>query len=312
MAKLTVSHADAPGQRAMSTGGVGSVGRGRRRRQALQRARRPWWRGPIPLVGAVVVVLALVGAFVVMAQQGSSSASAQIGQPASSTIMRAVTSISPSIIAAVGAGTLSNGAPLPNPLRAIPGPSLTTDGKPQVLYIGGEFCPYCAADRWSLVNALSRFGAFSNLRYMRSADDDGDIATLTFSGSGYTSPYVSFVPIENEDRSHQQLQPLNGEQQQLLSTLGGNGYPFVDIAGQYANDAPKSYPGGYDQSVLSGKDWLQIADALGNTHSPITQGVVGNANYVTAAICAVTHDRPASACDTPTIRRIGRQLPKRP
>jgi len=312
MAKHTVPRADALGQRTRPAASAESMGRGRRRRQALRQTRRPWWRGPIPLVGAVVVVLALVGAFMVMARQGSSSASAQIGQPASSTIVRAVTTVRPSIIAAVGGGSLSNGAPLPDPLRAISGPSLSTDGKPQVLYIGGEFCPYCAADRWSLVNALSRFGTFSTLRYMRSADDDGDIATLTFAGSGYTSPYINFAPVENQDRNRQQLQPLTGAQQQLLSTLGGNGFPFVDIAGRYANDAPNSYPGGYDTGVLSGKDWAQIVGALGDARDPITQGMIGNANDLTAAICAVTHDRPGSACDTATMRRIERRLPHRP
>jgi hypothetical protein len=179
-----------------------------------------------------------------------------------------------------------------------------------VLYIGGEFCPYCAADRWSLINALSRFGTFSGLKYMRSAVTDGDLATITFHGSHYTSQYIDFVGIENEDRNHNQLEPLNNQQQQLLSTLGGNGYPFLDIAGRYANGAPNSYPGGYDQSVLSGKSWSQIASALSNANDPITQGLIGNANYITAAVCKTTHDKPASACETATIQHIEQQLPK--
>ncbi len=223
--------------------------------------------------------------------------------------MREVTHVSPSVIAAVGAGTLPTGDPIPAPYRAITGPSLTAHGKPQVLYIGGEFCPYCAADRWSLVNALSRFGAFTHLHYMRSAADDGDIATVTFYGSSYTSAYVTFTPIENEDRGQRPLQPLTDEQAQLLSTLGGNGYPFVDIAGRYANDAPNSYPGGYDQSVLSGKNWSQIAGALSNAHDPITQGAIGNANDLTAAVCKVTRNQPGSACATAAIQHIEQQLP---
>jgi hypothetical protein len=32
-----------------------------------------------------------------------------------------------------------------------------------MLYIGAEYCPYCAAERWPLVMALSKFGTFSNL-----------------------------------------------------------------------------------------------------------------------------------------------------
>jgi hypothetical protein len=306
MAKHTRPPVDKTGQQGRSrAGGTEQLSRGQQRRRALKRARRPWWRGPAPLIGTVIVVLVLIGIFIAVANQGSSSASAHVGQPAAATIVRAVTTVSPSVIATVGTGNL------PDPYRAISGPALTTHGRPQVLYIGGEFCPFCAADRWSLVNALSRFGTFSNLHYMRSAVNDQNIATVTFYGSRYSSPYLSFVPIENEDRNRNQLQPLTPEQQQLLSTLGGNGYPFVDIAGQYANDASNSYAGGFDQSVLSGKDWSQIAGALSNAHDPITQGVIGNANYLTAAICMVTHQQPGRTCNTAPIRHIEQLLPPR-
>src|SRR5215471_17073708 len=38
------------------------------------------------------------------------------------------------------------------------GAPLTSGGKPEMLYIGAEYCPYCAAMRWSMAVALSRFG----------------------------------------------------------------------------------------------------------------------------------------------------------
>ena len=44
----------------------------------------------------------------------------------------------------------------PKPITTIKGASLTSDGKPQMLYIGAEFCPYCAAMRWSMAVALSK------------------------------------------------------------------------------------------------------------------------------------------------------------
>jgi hypothetical protein len=297
---------DQAGQQARARpGGTEQLSRGQQRRRAMKRARRPWWRGPVPLIGTVVVVLALIGVFIAVALSGSPSASAQIGRPVAATIVREATTVSPSVMATVGTGNL------PDPYRAISGPALRTHGRPEVLFIGGEFCPYCAADRWSLVNALSRFGTFANLHYMRSATTDQNLATITFYGSSYSSPYLSFVPIENEDRNGKQLQALTPEQQQLFSTLGGDGYPFLDIAGRYANDAPNAYPGGYDQSVLSGKDWSQIASALANAHSPITQGVIGNANYLTAAICMVTHNQPGGTCKVATIQHIERLLPTR-
>jgi hypothetical protein len=254
-----------------------------------------------------VVVAAIIVVYIVIANQNSASTSAQIGQPVSATILQQVTNVPPSVISAVGGGIAS-----PIPLRRISGPALQKDGKPEVLYIGADYCPHCAAIRWSLVNALSRFGTFSNLTYMRSAVSDGNIATVTFHGSSYTSKYISLVALENEDRNGQAQDSLTSQQQQLLSTLGQGGYPFLDVAGVYANDAPGAYAEGFDYSVLSGKDWTQIASALSDSASPTTRGIIGNANYETAAICAVTHNQPASACNSPTIRSLQRQMPSHP
>ena len=101
-----------------------------------------------------------------------------------------------------------------------------------MLYIGADYCPFCAADRWSLVNSLSRFGSFSGLTYMRSALTDQDLVTFTFHGASYKSNYVNFVAVENEDRDQNQQDAMSTQQTTLLSTLGGNGYPFLDIGGK--------------------------------------------------------------------------------
>lgn len=294
--------------------GTGQLSRGQQRRRATQqRARRPWWRGPAPLIGTVVVVLALIVVFIVVANQPS-PANASIGQPVSPALVKQVTDVSPSVIAAVGAGKLPDGSALPSSYHAIAGKPLSNNGLPEVLYVGADFCPHCAADRWSLLNAFSRFGTFSGLTYMRSAVTDGDLATVTFHGSHYTSRYVSFVTVENADRNGNQLEALTAEQQQLFTnpSLGNSGYPFLYFDGQYANDAPNSYPGGYDESVLTGKSWSQIAGALSNPNDPITQGVIGNANYITAIVCKLTHNQPASACGVGAIKSIQQQLPTKP
>jgi hypothetical protein len=205
-------------------------------------------------------------------QSGSSTnahctqSSPALRQVVPASLVHEVTAVPASVISAVGTGSL------PDPLRVISGPALSSHGKPELLFIGGEFCPYCATERWSLVNAHGRFGRFSNLRYMRSATNDQNLATFTFHGSSYTSPYISFVPRENEDRNRNELEPINSQEQQLLSTLGDNGFPFVDIAGRYVNDAPHTWSGGFDPSILSGKNWLPIAGALQNAGDPNDQG----------------------------------------
>ena len=255
----------------------------------------------MPLVGTVAVVVIAVVVFIVAANQSGSEG--PIGQVVPASLVREVTAVSPSVISAVGTGGLRT------PLRAISGPTLTSGGKPELLYIGAEYCPYCAANRWSLVNALSRFGTFSNLHYMRSATTDGDIATFTFhGGSTYTSKYLAFLPIENEDRSGNQLETMTAAQQQLFSTLGNNGFPFLDFAGKYANGAGSTSAGGFDPNILAGADWTKIAAALKNANDPITQAIIGNANYETAAICTLTHNQPAASCQVPAIKTIQRTL----
>ena len=37
-------------------------------------------------------------------------------------------------------------------------PALSIGGRPAVVYVGAEFCPYCAAERWALVAALDASG----------------------------------------------------------------------------------------------------------------------------------------------------------
>src|ERR1700722_14197678 len=75
---------------------------------------------------------------------------------------------------------------------------LTSGGKPEIVYVGAEYCPYCAAERWALTAALSRFGTFSNLHYIHSSSTDvyPSTPTLTFYKSTYTSKYVDFQPVE--------------------------------------------------------------------------------------------------------------------
>jgi hypothetical protein len=82
------------------------------------------------------------------------------------------------------------------PAAQLSGPALTLAGKPQILYIGAEFCPVCGAERWALVVALSQFGTFTNLQQTTSAARDGHIPTVSFYGSSYASPYVTFTPVE--------------------------------------------------------------------------------------------------------------------
>ena len=38
--------------------------------------------------------------------------------------------------------------------------NLMHDGKREILYVGANYCPYWAAERWAMVMELSQFGTF--------------------------------------------------------------------------------------------------------------------------------------------------------
>src|SRR5688572_33391144 len=70
---------------------------------------------------------------------------------AAAAIITTLTSVPPAILDQVGAGSAEV---LPKPITGQQ--VLTEAGKPLVLYVGAEYCPFCAAQRWPMVVALSR------------------------------------------------------------------------------------------------------------------------------------------------------------
>lgn len=261
--------------------------------------------------GAIVVVVAIVVAFVLIKlNSGSPSPSGTSGSSSSVTgtalpasVNRDVSGVPVSTLDAIGEGSVRSYNP--EPISAISGAALTSQGKPEMLYIGAEFCPYCAALRWSMAVALSRFGTLSPLRGIHSSPTDAfpNTATLTFYKWSYTSKYLVFTPVENETVTRAPLQPTTAEQQKIWETyepdVSTRGYPFIDFGNKYLIKAPI-----YDPSVLAGKTWPQIASAMHDPSSPIAQGVNGAANLMTAAICKTTGNQPASVCASPTITSL--------
>ncbi len=181
--------------------------------------------------------------------------------------------------------------------------SIQLNGKPEVLYIGAEFCPYCAAERWAMAIALMKFGTFSNLHFMTSAASDtpASIPTFTFYNSTYSSSYISFVSVEQTTNTRAPLQTLNSSEAYLFSKYNpGEGIPFI----LFAN---RSYwiSANYDpQSVLYGRNWSYIASQLYNTSSVQSEAIIGTANLMTAQICAIDNNTPSSVCSQPYVQSI--------
>ena len=78
--------------------------------------------------------------------------------------------------------------------------------------------------------------------------------------------------------------------------------PFMDFGGKWIISGAS-----YNYQVLQGQSWSQIAAALRDPSSTIAKGVIGTANYFTAAICKLTDNQPASAC-TPAVKALEGKL----
>jgi hypothetical protein len=257
------------------------------------------------LGGVLVAIAGIIGIFLLLAHQSSPSSSSKYpSTPADPQVVQAITTVNPSTFAAVGTGS---GQVQARPTKLNGAPPLTSpDGKPQIFYQGADYCPFCAAERWPLIVALSRFGTFSNLSQIRSSSTDvyPNTATFSFYGSSYTSQYIDFVALEEQSYPGVTIQTPTAEQQQIISKYNPQGsFPFIDFANLYTVIGAS-----YDPQVLSNLDWQAIANALSNSQSPIAQSILGTANYLTAAICQATNQQPASVCQAAPIPEVQQSL----
>jgi hypothetical protein len=251
-----------------------------------------------------VIVLAFV--FIKLAENNSSSSSGNnsvTGTLLPASVSSQVTGVPSTTLNTVGKGAVPSFTT--TPLKPGSGAALTSGGKPQMLYIGAEFCPYCAAMRWSMAIALSRFGTLTALHGIHSSATDSypNTATLTFYKSGYTSNYLTFTPVENLTVTKAPLQNTTTAQNDVWAKYEPNsqqrGYPFIAFSNKFALEGPIYNPG-----LLAGKTWSQIAAALKDPASPIAQGVDGAANYLTGAICKMTNNQPANVCTSKAVTAV--------
>jgi hypothetical protein len=273
------------------------------RARPVRRRRVPW------IVGVVVIVIAIA---LVFALAGGSNKTSPVRSPAPPALVATISSLPKSLFDTVGTGTITA---LPKKITA---PALTAAGTPLVLYIGAEYCPFCAAERWAMVVALSRFGTFSGLEVTHSASNDvfPNTQTFSFHGSTYKSKYLRFEAVElktnqiGANGNYQTLDTPTAEQQQIFATYDAPPFtttagsiPFIDFGGKYIVNGAT-----YDPAVLQGKSASDIATALAQPDNAVAKGVIGAANTLTAAICALTKNQPAAVCADPVISSIRTKL----
>jgi uncharacterized protein DUF929 len=290
------------------------AGAQRKPQQRTRYAQPPWWRRNLGLIITVSVVVVLIGAFVAFAKFQNNKAAAGIGDPVPSAVMTNLTSVPASTFDKVGAGSALEQlqATAPNT------PLLSSGGTPKIVYVGAEYCPYCAAERWGTVVALSRFGTFKGLILMRSSSSDvfPNTPTLSFRDAKYTSKYIVFDATETQDRTNQPLASPAADVMDIFKTYDAPPYidaqnqgsiPFMSYGNQYV-----SIGGPFSQSTmttLQGLDWQQVSSQLKDPNSDVAKAIIGSANYQTAAICKLTNNQPGNVCNTPVIQQLEGKLP---
>lgn len=182
--------------------------------------------------------------------------------------------------------------------QAVANPALNSNGKPELLYIGAEFCPHCAAERWALYVALSKFGTFSPAPgRIHSATSDGNVPTLTFYGTKYSSPYFSFNPVEvytnhPSANGYTSLQTPTPSEERLWQESNGGSFPFVDFGGKQVLSGAQ-----YSYVDLQNLPFSSVAAQVGDNSTVIGSNIDASAAQLVKTICgSLSHGQPADVC----------------
>jgi hypothetical protein len=309
-------------------GGSGGVRNARAGQRPGQRGGRPQ-RRPVArqgrsrtnlyIWGSIALVVVIVGIFVGVSL--SSSTPTPIiykAKPVPAKVLSEVTHVPASVYNSVGTGiTGAIAAP-----RAVTGqPALKYTGKPGIFGLFGQFCPYCAAERWAIITSFSRFGTFSGLRTMQSSPVDiySKTQTFTFEKATYTSPYISAKLVEyfgqdyNSKGAHRVIGKITKAQERLIvkydhsatttSQTGSLSIPFMDIGNQFIAEGVSYSPG-----PLATLTRTTIAAGLSNPNSTVTKLIIGTSNYLSASICHIDGGKPGSVCTSAGVKAAAKAM----
>jgi hypothetical protein len=178
------------------------------------------------------------------------------------------------------------------------GEPLLDGGKPLVFFMGAEWCPFCASERWALVEATSRFGKWSGLRELQSRSGQDffpALSTYDLSRATYTSDYLSLRHKEVATVAGDPLQKLGSFEERLVDeddTLGS--VPFL-----FASGSPGRYTVelAYSPNLLVGQSFASLReDISAGASTPAVEAIGGEADALTALICRLDGQQPASVC----------------
>jgi hypothetical protein len=185
-------------------------------------------------------------------------------------------------------------------------PLLSSGGRPKVMFICAEYWSKCAAERWALVMALSKFGTFTTLKGTTSsaAGTSPEIPTFSFYGATYSSKYLALVTDELETNTdvgegeYPLLQPPTTQEMTMMKAWDRAPYTTITLS------LPFAYVGGrfllttaqYDASALSQMSFQAAASIISSGTDPVSRHAEAAAGYLVADFCSLTREQPARVC----------------
>jgi len=162
--------------------------------------------------------------------------------------------------------------------------AMRRSGKLFVFFMGTEYCPYCAAERWAVVRSLQKFGQWDGLRQTISAARDEpflNLPTYDFTKATYTSPNIEFVARETKDREFKPLQKLMKTEEKLVRKFNPKKeIPFLLVGGRFVQIGS-----GFSPKIFIGHTFRQTETELKKVESEIRKTIDDEANIISALLC---------------------------
>jgi Domain of unknown function (DUF929) len=248
--------------------------------------------GGIGLVLVIVIVLVVVA----VTSGGGGNSGSNATPLASPAILRQLESVSPETMAQQA----KDNPPLQYPAATGNKTVLTAaNGKPKVVYIGAEYCPYCGGERWAMIMALSKFGTFTGIKQITSSasDDPAAIPTFSFVGSTFRSNYLVFDPTETQKVDRSPLQTPTPENAALEAKYDAppytqsGGIPFVYIGGKWVIDGAS-----YDVTPMQHLSHATVAQAAATGSTKYGADIQSTAGAIVSRLCNLTGGKPGNVC----------------
>jgi hypothetical protein len=169
--------------------------------------------------------------------------------------------------------------------------------KVRVFFLGAQYWPFCAAERWALVSALERFGTLTGYTPETHAPGLAGfrlVPTYDLRTAVYTSAYLAYSDKEIFDKDNTPLDTFDNDEQSIVDQFNPQAtFPFLIINGQYAQ-----FDSGYSPGLIDGMDFATLRSQLdAGEQNDATNAINAEADLITKYLCHSTGGEPATTCN---------------